>query len=62
MVSYTINNYQAVSTGDYYLGIGAYADLGTGDYVVSATYNSQIGEPSPDTNDDYDNTIILLVI
>ena len=46
-----------MSTGDYYLGIGAYADLGTGDYVVSANCNSQVGEPSPDTNDDYDNTI-----
>ena len=39
----TINNYQVVFTGDYYLGIGAYDDLGTGDYVVSANYNSQIG-------------------
>ena len=51
-----INNYQAVVTGDYYLGVGAYADAGTGNYVVSANNNNQIEEPPPDTNDDYDNT------
>ena len=46
-----INNYQAVITGDYYLGVGAYADASTGTYVVSASevplpptgYNSSNG-------------------
>ena len=51
-----INNYQAQITGDYYLGVGAYADAGTGTYVVSANNNNQIGDPPPDINDDYDNT------
>ena len=51
-----INNYQAVITGDYYLGVGAYSDAGTGTYIVSANTNSQIGDPPPDTNDDYDDT------
>ena len=31
-----INNYQAETTGNYYLGVGAHADAGTGTYVVSA--------------------------
>ena len=51
-----INNYQAVITGDYYLGVGAYADASTGTYIVSANNNSQIVDPPPDINDDYDNT------
>ena len=46
-----INNYQAVITGDYYLGVGAYSDAGTGTYIVSANeaplppsgYNSSNG-------------------
>ena len=46
-----INNYQAVITGDYYLGVGAYSDAGTGAYIVSANeaplppsgYNSSNG-------------------
>ena len=32
----SINNYRARITGDYYLGVGAYADTGTGSYVLSA--------------------------
>ncbi|AHF64084.1 Subtilisin-like serine proteases-like protein [Synechococcus sp. WH 8109] len=51
-----INNYQAEVTGDYYLGVGAYADTGTGNYIVSANNNNQIDEPPQDNNDDYDNT------
>ena len=46
-----INNYQIAETGDYYLGVGAYADNGTGTYFVSANrlpanspgYSSQDG-------------------
>ena len=36
-----ITNYQATVSGSYYLGVGAYADSGTGSYFVSASEVSE---------------------
>lgn len=47
-----INSFEATSTGQYFLGVGAYNDAGTGSYLISAS-ESEVNPPGYSPQDGY---------